>query len=137
MRGRWRTTRHGRTTGFALVDGAGHLGGGGLIVIAPLIAHLGVLWAMLVIIGLVLAALMAHFSVAKKDHFRDKARPRGAGSAMHPADARLDPERAFLEVSASRCSDQRYPSESDVCYGHIPFTRDRAKSPNRLQWPQW
>ncbi|HUC17577.1 MAG TPA: MFS transporter [Acetobacteraceae bacterium] len=58
-----------RTTGFALVDGVGHLGGGvGLIVIAPLIPHLGVLASMMLIIGfLVLAAIIAQFGIGTRD----------------------------------------------------------------------
>jgi MFS family permease len=66
-----------RTTGFALVDGIGHLGGGvGLIFIAPLIPHLGVLLAMLIIIGfLVLAAIIAQFGLATKGRFLDEISP--------------------------------------------------------------
>jgi MFS family permease len=66
-----------RTTGFALVDGVGHLGGGvGLIFIAPLIPYLGVLSAMLIIIGfLVLAAVIAQFGVATKDRLLDEISP--------------------------------------------------------------
>ncbi len=58
-----------RTTGFALVDGVGHLGGGvGLLLIAPLIPHLGVLGAMLLIIAfLVLAAIIAQFGIFTRD----------------------------------------------------------------------
>ncbi|HWA80011.1 MAG TPA: MFS transporter [Acetobacteraceae bacterium] len=58
-----------RTTGFALVDGIGHLGGGiGLFVIAPLIPRLGVLAAMMLIIAfLVLAAIIAQFGVGTRD----------------------------------------------------------------------
>jgi MFS family permease len=66
-----------RTTGFALVDGVGHLGGGvGLIFIAPLIPYLGVLSAMLIIIGfLVLAAVIAQFGLATKDRLLDEISP--------------------------------------------------------------
>ena len=58
-----------RTTGFALVDGVGHLGGGvGLLFIAPLIPHLGVLASMLLIIFfLVLAAIIAQFGAGTRD----------------------------------------------------------------------
>ncbi len=50
-------------TGFGLVDGVGHLGGGiGVLLIAPQIAHMTVLEAMLVVGGfLVLAAIVAQF----------------------------------------------------------------------------
>ncbi len=66
-----------RTTGFALVDGIGHLGGGvGLIFIAPLIPSLGVLGAMLLISGfLVLAAVIAQFGLATKDRLLDDISP--------------------------------------------------------------
>ncbi|MDE2006043.1 MAG: MFS transporter [Rhodospirillales bacterium] len=66
-----------RTTGFALVDGVGHLGGGvGLILIAPLIPHLGVLAAMLLIIGfLVLAAIIAQFGLPTRDRLLDEISP--------------------------------------------------------------
>jgi MFS transporter, putative metabolite:H+ symporter len=58
-----------RTTGFALVDGVGHLGGGvGLLLIAPLIPDLGVLLAMLLIIAfLVIAAIIAQFGIGTRD----------------------------------------------------------------------
>jgi MFS transporter, putative metabolite:H+ symporter len=58
-----------RTTGFALVDGVGHLGGGvGLLIIAPLIPHLGVLSAMMLIVAfLVLAAIIAQFGIGTRD----------------------------------------------------------------------
>ncbi len=54
-----------RTTGFALVDGVGHLGGGvGLLLIAPLIPELGVLSAMLLIVAfLFIAAIIAQFGI--------------------------------------------------------------------------
>ena len=66
-----------RTTGFALVDGIGHLGGGvGLMLIAPLIPHLGVLAAMLLIIAfLVLAAVIAQFGIATQDRLLDDISP--------------------------------------------------------------
>ena len=66
-----------RTTGFALVDGIGHLGGGvGLIVIAPLIPHLGVLFSMLLIGGfLVIAAIIAQFGISTRDRLLDDISP--------------------------------------------------------------
>ena len=63
-----------RTTGFALVDGVGHLGGGiGLLLIAPLIPHLNALDAMLLACGfLVIAAVIAQFGTATRS--RDAGR---------------------------------------------------------------
>ncbi len=53
-----------RVTGFGMVDGIGHLGGGiGVLVIAPQIPNMSVLGAMLLVSGfLVLAAIVALFS---------------------------------------------------------------------------
>jgi MFS transporter, putative metabolite:H+ symporter len=53
-----------RVTGFGMVDGVGHLGGGiGVLVIAPQIPNMSVLGAMLVVSGfLVAAAIVALFS---------------------------------------------------------------------------
>lgn len=66
-----------RTTGFALVDGVGHLGGGvGLMVIAPMIPHLGVLASMLLIGGfLVLAAVIAQFGINTRSQLLDIISP--------------------------------------------------------------
>jgi len=66
-----------RTTGFALVDGIGHLGGGvGMIVIAPMIPYLSVLSAMLLISGfLVVAAIIAQFGLSTKDRLLDDISP--------------------------------------------------------------
>jgi MFS family permease len=54
-----------RVTGFGLVDGIGHLGGGiGVLLIAPQIPHMSVLGAFLVISGfLVVAAVIAQFTL--------------------------------------------------------------------------
>ncbi len=54
-----------RVTGFGLVDGIGHLGGGiGVLLIAPQIPHMSVLGAFLVISGfLVVAAVIAQFAL--------------------------------------------------------------------------
>ncbi|HTU95479.1 MAG TPA: MFS transporter [Solirubrobacteraceae bacterium] len=54
-----------RVTGFGLVDGIGHLGGGiGVLLIAPQIPHMSVLGAFLVISGfLVVAAVIAQFAI--------------------------------------------------------------------------
>ncbi len=66
-----------RTTGFALVDGVGHLGGGvGVLLIAPLIPHLGALRAMLLIGGfLVLAAIIAQFGTATRSRMLEEVSP--------------------------------------------------------------
>ncbi|MFZ0040192.1 MAG: MFS transporter [Solirubrobacteraceae bacterium] len=54
-----------RTTGFGLVDGLGHLGGGiGVLLIAPQIPHMSVLGAFLLVSGfLVVAAVIAQFAL--------------------------------------------------------------------------
>ena len=66
-----------RTTGFALVDGVGHLGGGiGVLLIAPLIPELGVLRAMLLICGfLVLAAIIAQFGTVTRSRMLEEVSP--------------------------------------------------------------
>ncbi len=53
-----------RTTGFGLVDGVGHLGGGiGVLLIAPYVKHMSVLGALILISAfLVVAAVAAHFT---------------------------------------------------------------------------
>jgi len=54
-----------RVTGFGLVDGVGHVGGGiGLVAITPLLPQIGVLPSFLLIGGfLVVAAIIAQFGV--------------------------------------------------------------------------
>jgi MFS family permease len=54
-----------RATGFGLVDGVGHLGGGiGVLLIAPQIPHMSVLGAFLTVSGfLVVAAVIAQFAL--------------------------------------------------------------------------
>ena len=66
-----------RTTGFALVDGFGHLGGGvGIMAIAPLIPHMGFLAAFLLIGGfLLVAAIIAQFGVNTRDKLLDDISP--------------------------------------------------------------
>ncbi len=53
-----------RTTGFAIVDGVGHIGGGiGVLVIAPILPNLPVVWALLFISGfLVISAILVQFA---------------------------------------------------------------------------
>jgi MFS transporter, putative metabolite:H+ symporter len=57
-----------RTTGFALVDGVGHLGGGiGVLLIAPVVPHLSVFGALMLISGfLVAAAVIGMFGIATR-----------------------------------------------------------------------
>jgi MFS family permease len=54
-----------RTTGFALVDGVGHLGGGiGVLIIAPIVPHLTVFEALLLVSGfLVVAAVLGQWGI--------------------------------------------------------------------------
>jgi putative MFS transporter len=66
-----------RATGFALVDGVGHVGGGvGLIVLAPLIPVLGPLVTFLIIGGcLVVSAIIAQFGIATRSKRLDEVSP--------------------------------------------------------------
>jgi putative MFS transporter len=66
-----------RATGFALVDGVGHVGGGvGLLVLAPLIPVLGVLPTFLIIGGcLVVSAIIAQFGTATRSKRLDEVSP--------------------------------------------------------------
>jgi hypothetical protein len=58
-----------RTTGFALVDGVGHLGGGiGVLVIAPLIPKMSVFGAFMLVSGfLPVAAVLGMFGVETRN----------------------------------------------------------------------
>ena len=58
-----------RTTGFALVDGVGHLGGGiGVLLIAPAVPHLSILGALCFISGfLVVAAIIGMFGIETRN----------------------------------------------------------------------
>jgi putative MFS transporter len=66
-----------RATGFALVDGVGHIGGGvGILLIAGNITTLGPVGTFLVIGGcLVVAAVIAHFGTATRDMRLDEVSP--------------------------------------------------------------
>jgi putative MFS transporter len=66
-----------RTSGFAVVDGVGHVGGGfGMLVIAPLIPQLGVLKGFLLIGAFLLAAaIVALFGVHSKDRVLEEVSP--------------------------------------------------------------
>ena len=56
---------HRRVTGFGIVDGAGHIGGGvGLVAITPILPQIGPVPSFLLIGGfLVVAAIIAQFGV--------------------------------------------------------------------------
>src|SRR5262249_6227447 len=66
-----------RTTGFAMVDGVGHLGGGvGLLFIAPLIPELGALGALLLIRAfLVVGAAFAQLGIRTRGRILDEVSP--------------------------------------------------------------
>jgi MFS transporter, putative metabolite:H+ symporter len=66
-----------RTTGFALVDGVGHLGGGiGVLLIAPAIPHLSILGALSLISSfLVVAAVLAMFGVETRNRRFEEISP--------------------------------------------------------------
>jgi MFS family permease len=66
-----------RATGFALVDGIGHLGGGvGILVLAPLIPTLGAVFTFLVLGGcLAVAAVIAQFGTSTKERRLDEVSP--------------------------------------------------------------
>ncbi len=66
-----------RTTGFALVDGIGHVGGGlGLVIIAPLALHMNVMTAFLMISGfLVIGAIIAQFGIKTRGRQLEEISP--------------------------------------------------------------
>jgi MFS transporter, putative metabolite:H+ symporter len=66
-----------RTTGFALVDGVGHLGGGiGVLLIAPAIPHMSILGALLLISGfLVVAAIIGSFGIETRNRRFEEISP--------------------------------------------------------------
>jgi MFS family permease len=66
-----------RTTGFALVDGIGHIGGGvSILLIAPLIPALGPLYSMLFIaLFIVIASIIAQFGINTRDRHLDIVSP--------------------------------------------------------------
>jgi putative MFS transporter len=66
-----------RTTGFALVDGVGHLGGGiGVLLIAPAIPDLSILGALMLISSfLVVAAVLASFGVETRNRRFEEISP--------------------------------------------------------------
>jgi putative MFS transporter len=66
-----------RTTGFALVDGVGHLGGGiGVLLIAPAIPDMSILGALLLISSfLIVAAFLAIFGVETRNRRFEEVSP--------------------------------------------------------------
>jgi putative MFS transporter len=66
-----------RTTGFALVDGVGHIGGGiGVLVIAPILPHMSVLGALMLISSfLVIAAILAQLTTHTRGRPLDQISP--------------------------------------------------------------
>ncbi len=66
-----------RATGFALVDGVGHIGGGvGIMIIAPLIPSLGAVFTFLILGGcLVVASVIAQFGTSTKERRLDEVSP--------------------------------------------------------------
>jgi MFS transporter, putative metabolite:H+ symporter len=66
-----------RTSGFALVDGIGHIGGGvGLMVIAPLIPTLGAIGTFVLLGGfLVVASVIAQFGTSTRSKRLDEVSP--------------------------------------------------------------
>ena len=66
-----------RATGFALVDGIGHVGGGvGILVLAPLIPTLGAVNSFLILGGcLVVSSIIALFGPATSKHRLDEVSP--------------------------------------------------------------
>lgn len=66
-----------RTTGFAIVDGVGHIGGGiGVLVIAPILPNLPVVWALLFISGfLVISAILVQFAPYTRGQHLDHISP--------------------------------------------------------------
>ncbi len=66
-----------RTTGFGIVDGVGHIGGGfGMLVVAPLLPLLSPLLALLLIGGfMVIASVIAQFGIATRGKLLDEVSP--------------------------------------------------------------
>lgn len=66
-----------RTSGFGFVDGIGHFGGGvGILLIAPVVPHLGILGGLLLIVGfLVVAAGIAQLNPSTQGESLEKVSP--------------------------------------------------------------
>ncbi|MEQ6898092.1 MFS transporter [Microbacterium sp. KR10-403] len=66
-----------RSTGFAIVDGVGHIGGGiGILILAPLIPHLSVFWALMLISSfLIIASILAQFTPHTRNRVFEEVSP--------------------------------------------------------------
>jgi len=66
-----------RSTGFAIVDGVGHIGGGiGILILAPLIPHLSVFWALMLISSfLIVASILAQFAPHTRNRVFEEVSP--------------------------------------------------------------
>lgn len=66
-----------RASGFALVDGVGHLGGGiGILVLAPILPHMSVLAAFILISSfLIVASILAQFTVHTRNRSLESVSP--------------------------------------------------------------
>jgi MFS transporter, putative metabolite:H+ symporter len=66
-----------RTTGYGIADGVGHVGGGlGLLIIVPLLSHLGPIPAFLLICSfLIIAAIIVQFGVSTGNETLEKVSP--------------------------------------------------------------
>jgi MFS transporter, putative metabolite:H+ symporter len=66
-----------RASGFALVDGVGHLGGGiGILVLAPILPHMSVLAAFILISSfLIVASILAQFTVHTRNRSLERVSP--------------------------------------------------------------
>ncbi|WEG08511.1 MFS transporter [Microbacterium horticulturae] len=66
-----------RSTGFAIVDGVGHVGGGiGILILAPLIPHLSVFWSLMLISSfLIIASILAQFTPHTRNRVFEEVSP--------------------------------------------------------------
>ena len=66
-----------RSTGFAIVDGVGHVGGGiGILILAPLVPHLSVFWALMLISSfLIIASILAQFTPHTRNRVFEEVSP--------------------------------------------------------------
>ncbi|GAA3756433.1 MFS transporter [Microbacterium kribbense] len=66
-----------RSTGFAIVDGVGHVGGGiGILILAPLVPHLSVLGALMLISSfLIIASILAQFTAHTRNRVFEEVSP--------------------------------------------------------------
>ena len=66
-----------RSTGFAIVDGVGHVGGGiGILVLAPIIPHLNVVGALILVsCFLIIASILAQFTVHTRNRSFEQVSP--------------------------------------------------------------